>query len=321
MRHQHIRRSATNAGYPPPPPVIFSVIGAEESGYTTDDVTWTGIALPLALQNTTWNNYAYGEKGFLAVGESNFFAFSKTGKSWIPITAPVSGKSWVGCAYSPTLNLYLVMASDGTNYRTSDPEAGWTAGTTLSGSLTVNALEWIVDKFVVVAHLGTNRYRHSANGITWTNITEANVGNGLNFAVTKLDDNRYILGQNGNFRHTLNVGMISWTAVTVSGAGQLRQIIDSPVRFIMYTPGTPTIYRYLKSSPASGVSHNAGTGRLFVNRGHYRSANNRFYVLLDWAAFPTRHVRFDPSVSGVPSWEYIDRGVASGATILCSRGI
>lgn len=317
MRHNAARRSTTTAGFAAPKPAMFSIVGDTECAYTDDDVFWQATALPLELQNVNWADWCYKEDvGYLAVGDANHFAVSELGRNWISTPAPVNGKTWVGCAYSPTLNLFIVVASDGVNYRSSSPTGPWTVGTVFSG-LTMQAMEWLDDKFVALASLGTNRFQHSANGTSWTNIGESGVGNGANHGIKKLSTGRFLLGQNNGIRHTTNAALTGWTNVTISGAGNLKYLCETPVRTILYNGNTNVIRRILTASVGTPSSHNLPSGRVPVGRGHYRAENDVFYVNLNFAGDPTMHVQFYPGGSGV-SFFYVSRGVGANGKIWCT---
>lgn len=311
MRHGAARRSATSAGFADVPPALYTVIGATEFGvsdFADGYALWTSVPLPAELQNIAWRDWCYGSKGYLFVGPANVFGVSENGRSVSSTPAPVNGKTWVGCAYSPTLDLYLIVASDGVNYRSSSPTGPWTAGTTFSGSLTVESVKWLTDKFIMIASVGTNRFRYSTNGTTWTNITETGIGTGVNYGIAKLSTGRFILGQANAYRWTDNAALTGWTNVSITSAGQLRHIIDTPTRFIIYSEGSTSIRRVNKTNMALQAQSVASA---LVGRGLYNPDNNNTFLMLNQATLPTRHVQFYPDPTGNLDLFYAERYAAS----------
>lgn len=112
---------------------------------------------------------AYGNGVFIVGGSGGVLETSPDGETWTARTSNVA--SIFGFAYSPELGRW-VAAGDGIS--TSDDDgATWTARTTSFSGTNIVGVLWIPEIGVFLAHaLQTTHFAISADGITWTQVTD-----------------------------------------------------------------------------------------------------------------------------------------------------
>ncbi|MBI4137000.1 LysM peptidoglycan-binding domain-containing protein, partial [Candidatus Roizmanbacteria bacterium] len=137
--------------------------------------------------------------------------------------------TWSGVTWSPTLNLFVAVASTGTNRVMTSPDGfTWTARSAAEAN-TWSGVTWSpeLNLFVAVSAAGTNRVMTSPNGITWTarsvsvsswqSVTWSPALN-LFVAVANSGTNRVMTSSDG----------ITWTLRTAAEANFWRSVTWSP---------------------------------------------------------------------------------------------
>lgn len=193
-------------------------------GYSTDALTWTAhnfsiIGGDVDTTNIIWSSYL--NKFYICGTNVYKVASSDDGLTWTNIYDIIDSRDWYGIAYSPSLNVMVVVGdSDGTNpggvaYST-NAESNWTYGTLPKSGRFYNVI-WVDDLSIFIA-AGTSGVCISSDGINWTgyNVT-ANVSDVRDIAYARSSGMLIAVGPYANttsiYRSTDN-GQ-TWTACTV----------------------------------------------------------------------------------------------------------
>ena len=147
-------------------------VGTSSIMTSSNGITWTLRTTPnVGLEGIIWA----AEAGiFCAVGYSGAILTSSDGIVWTQRTSPTSNSNY-DVAWSPDLQLFVVVSSDGTNRILTSPDAVvWTARAAPENNSWV-CITWASDAaiFMAMANSGTNRAMFSYDGITWTLYTPA----------------------------------------------------------------------------------------------------------------------------------------------------
>lgn len=91
-------------------------------------------------------------------------------EEWVPQLTPVDN-NWRGVCYSPELDRYVSVASNGTNNRvmTSADAVTWVIGVTPSPDKNWIAVIWVGAPLMLYVAVGENGIMTSPDGFTWTN--------------------------------------------------------------------------------------------------------------------------------------------------------
>lgn len=312
MRHQHIRRSATNAGYPPPPKALLVVLSNSEAAYSIDGEDWETASLPGDTSGATWNDVCYGPKGFLAVGfGANKLMYSRTGRLWASSDVPLTGQNYISCCYHAALELYFIATTQGRIYSSPEPNGPWTARGL--HTITPSCLRSFGDRMIMVGSGGTNRMYYSTNGSTWTAVTHANVagkpftGVAQNSAgsVVGCYPNNLAWNANGllNTFTTVSSSNNQFIGVVSAPSGSLTLgIIQNAGRFCSIS-STGTVTNRTLSPSANGVGYPV-----------YSVPLGGYYYLTTRSG-DTWHLRVEDNLI---TYTYKDRGICPGAHLICA---
>ena len=132
---------------------------------STNGINWTTRTGAIAQ----WNQIIYAKNKFVGIG-TNSLITSTDGITWTNTT--ITG-SWIGIAYSPQVDLFVIIARSGTNtayISTSTDLVNWTTRT--HSAITNFTLAFItyvqeLNLFIIAGSSATNNILYSSDGINW----------------------------------------------------------------------------------------------------------------------------------------------------------
>ena len=169
-----------------------------------------------SIPGVIWYSVCYGNDKFVAVANSNYFAYSTDGINWTEGTISGTSRRWSSVCYG---NDKFVTVGNDTNYFAYSTDGiNWTEGTISSTSRQWISVCYGNDKFVAVARNSSKYFVYSTDGITWTESTISNTsrdwysvcyGNGK--FVTVADTSNYF---------AYSTDGINWTEGTISSTSR-----------------------------------------------------------------------------------------------------
>ena len=205
-----------------------------------------------------WQEVAYINNKFIAIGNDGYIATSSDGETW-ETPYRVGTKTWRGIAYGN--NTYVIGGNDGVIAYSSDGE-NWT--TTTVGSNQINDIQFFNNQFILGDQSGN--IRTSSDGVTWSNaiavgvapISQIAYGNGLyltagnngeiatstdgeNWTITTVGNtlwtscvfanNMFVIGGRG--KYTTSTDGINWTTPqSIYNMGDFQEIVYSGNCFV-----------------------------------------------------------------------------------------
>jgi hypothetical protein len=233
--------TAWNNGNPPAPlsPAGPLVVTAEavsgdhhKAAYSLDGSTFTASGLTPHFPNGTpqgWGGLAFsptlgsGYGRFVAVGQNGdsgnigVMTSDDAGQSWTGRVCADGGNQWNGICWSPELNLFVAVASTGTNRVITSPDGIVWTGRTAAEANPWNDVAWspTLGLFCAVATSGTHQVMTSPDGVMWTPQVHAN--NGLSSICWDGANARFVSvssANGGQFQWSSDA--ITWANVSVS---------------------------------------------------------------------------------------------------------
>ncbi|HYG84453.1 MAG TPA: hypothetical protein VD907_06280 [Verrucomicrobiae bacterium] len=186
---------------------------------------------------------------------------SPDGINWTPRTTPVG--AWWGLTYSPDLNLYVVVGTDG-KIMTSPDAITWTQRTAPVANQW-RSVAWSpeLSLFVAVGNTGTNRIMTSPDGINWTARPAVNNNTWKDITWSPARHAFVAVGDTGGASQVMTGAMV--TATTTSATSITGSTATLRGDYLDNYPGASVFFRYrvagsggaftstpIQSAPAQG---------------------------------------------------------------------